>query len=50
MPRILLIDDDEALGEPLAAYFARFGFELVQANRVLPVAAGTTIRASTTRT
>lgn len=33
MPRILLIDDDEALGEPLAAYFARFGFELVQATR-----------------
>ncbi|HET8744775.1 MAG TPA: response regulator, partial [Ramlibacter sp.] len=33
MPRILLIDDDEALGEPLAAYFARFGLELVQALR-----------------
>ena len=33
MPRILLIDDDAALGEPLAAYFARFGFELVQALR-----------------
>lgn len=33
MPRILLIDDDAALGEPLAAYFARFGFELVQAVR-----------------
>jgi two-component system, OmpR family, response regulator len=28
MPRILLIDDDQALGEPLAAYFARFGLEL----------------------
>ena len=33
MPRILLIDDDQALGEPLAAYFARFGFELTQALR-----------------
>ena len=33
MPRILLIDDDDALGEPLAAYFARFEFELVQALR-----------------
>lgn len=33
MPRILLIDDDAALGEPLAAYFARFGLELVQALR-----------------
>jgi len=33
MPRILLIDDDQALGEPLAAYVARFGFELVQALR-----------------
>jgi OmpR family response regulator RpaB len=33
MPRILLIDDDAALGEPLAAYFARFEFELVQALR-----------------
>jgi two-component system, OmpR family, response regulator len=33
MPRILLIDDDQALGEPLAAYFARFGLELVQALR-----------------
>lgn len=33
MPRILLIDDDQALGEPLAAYFARFGFTLQQALR-----------------
>ncbi|MGV3570422.1 MAG: response regulator transcription factor [Ramlibacter sp.] len=33
MPRILLIDDDQALGEPLAAYFARFGMELTQALR-----------------
>lgn len=33
MPRILLIDDDAALGEPLAAYFARFGLQLVQALR-----------------
>jgi OmpR family response regulator RpaB len=33
MPRILLIDDDQALGEPLAAYFGRFGLHLVQALR-----------------
>ncbi|RYZ00978.1 MAG: response regulator transcription factor [Comamonadaceae bacterium] len=33
MPRILLIDDDQALGEPLAAYFARFGMDLTQALR-----------------
>jgi OmpR family response regulator RpaB len=33
MPRILLIDDDQALGEPLAAYVERFGFTLVQALR-----------------
>jgi OmpR family response regulator RpaB len=33
MPRILLIDDDEALGEPLAAYVARFGMQLEQALR-----------------
>jgi OmpR family response regulator RpaB len=33
MPRILLIDDDRGLGEPLAAYFARFGMELAQAFR-----------------
>jgi two-component system OmpR family response regulator len=33
MPRILLIDDDAQLGEPLAAFFARFDFELVQALR-----------------
>ena len=33
MPRLLLIDDDQALGEPLAAYVARFGFELTQALR-----------------
>lgn len=31
MPRILLIDDDADLGTPLAAYFARFELELVQA-------------------
>ena len=33
MPRILLIDDDEALGEPLGTYVARFGFALEQATR-----------------
>jgi two-component system, OmpR family, response regulator len=33
MPRLLLIDDDEALGAPLATYFARSGFELVHATR-----------------
>jgi two-component system OmpR family response regulator len=33
MPRILLIDDDAALGEPLATYFARFGLQLAQALR-----------------
>jgi two-component system, OmpR family, response regulator len=33
MPRILLIDDDAKLGEPLAAYFARFELQLVQALR-----------------
>jgi OmpR family response regulator RpaB len=33
MPRILLIDDDAQLGEPLAAYVARFGFQLEQATR-----------------
>ena len=33
MPRILLIDDDAQLGEPLAAYFRRFDFELHQATR-----------------
>jgi two-component system, OmpR family, response regulator len=31
MPRLLLIDDDELLGPPLAAYFARAGFELQHA-------------------
>lgn len=31
MPRILLIDDDAELGAPLAAYFARFELELLQA-------------------
>jgi OmpR family response regulator RpaB len=31
--RILLIDDDEQLGEPLAAYVARFEMQLVQATR-----------------
>ena len=33
MTRILLIDDDEQLGEPLAVYFARFELQLVQALR-----------------
>jgi len=33
MPRLLLIDDDERLGPPLAAYFARAGFELQFATR-----------------
>jgi two-component system, OmpR family, response regulator len=33
MPRILLIDDDAQLGEPLAAYFARFELQLEQATR-----------------
>ncbi len=33
MPRILLIDDDAQLGEPLAAYFGRFGYALEQAVR-----------------
>lgn len=28
MPRLLLIDDDEQLGPPLATYFARFGYTL----------------------
>lgn len=33
MPRILLIDDDEALAPPLAQYLTRFDFELVAAVR-----------------
>ena len=33
MPRILLIDDDEHLGAPLASYFARFGCTLESALR-----------------
>lgn len=33
MSRILLIDDDAQMGEPLAAYFRRFDFELSQATR-----------------
>ena len=33
MPRLLLIDDDALLGAPLAAYFARAGFELQHATR-----------------
>ncbi|MEN9893866.1 MAG: Transcriptional regulatory protein BaeR [Pseudomonadota bacterium] len=33
MPRILLIDDDEDLGPPLAAYFQRFELQLEQAVR-----------------
>ena len=31
MASILLIDDDEHLGAPLAQYFQRFGLRLVQA-------------------
>ena len=33
MSRILLIDDDENLGPPLAAYFRRFDLQLVHATR-----------------
>src|SRR5207245_4920244 len=33
MPRILLIDDDEHLGAPLASYFARFDYVLDSATR-----------------
>jgi OmpR family response regulator RpaB len=33
MPRLLLIDDDEQLGPPLATYFRRFDFELQHATR-----------------
>ena len=33
MPRLLLIDDDEALGAPLRTYFQRCGFELTHATR-----------------
>jgi two-component system, OmpR family, response regulator len=33
MPRLLLIDDDEQLGAPLAIYFRRFEFELQHATR-----------------
>jgi OmpR family response regulator RpaB len=33
MTRILLIDDDEQLGEPLMAYFARFEMQLSHATR-----------------
>ena len=33
MQRILLIDDDAGLGEPLATYFARYEMQLVQALR-----------------
>jgi two-component system, OmpR family, response regulator len=33
MHRVLLVDDDEQLGGPLASYFARFSLELVQALR-----------------
>lgn len=33
MTRILLIDDDEQLGEPLTAYFARFEMQLSHATR-----------------
>jgi two-component system OmpR family response regulator len=41
MHRILLIDDDEQLGAPLAAYCARFELELVQATRPSARAAST---------
>ncbi|MDB5945679.1 MAG: DNA-binding response regulator, partial [Ramlibacter sp.] len=33
MHRVLLIDDDEQLGGPLAVYCARFELDLVQALR-----------------
>jgi two-component system OmpR family response regulator len=33
MPRILLIDDDDQLGPPLATYFRRYEMELLQATR-----------------
>ncbi|HMN91714.1 MAG TPA: response regulator transcription factor [Hydrogenophaga sp.] len=33
MPRILLIDDDDHLGPPLATYFRRYELDLVQATR-----------------
>jgi two-component system OmpR family response regulator len=33
MSRVLLIDDDEQLGAPLAAYLGRFDFQLEQATR-----------------
>src|SRR3954447_774557 len=33
MVRLMLIDDDEHLGPPLAAYFQRFGFTLEHATR-----------------
>ena len=33
MPRLLLIDDDEQLGAPLAAYFRRADFDLQHATR-----------------
>jgi len=33
MPRLLLIDDDEQLAAPLAAYFRRFEFDLQHATR-----------------
>jgi two-component system OmpR family response regulator len=33
MPRLLLIDDDAQMGEPLAAYVRRYDFELQQATR-----------------
>lgn len=33
MPKLLLIDDDEQLGAPLAAYFRRFDFDLQHATR-----------------
>ena len=33
MRRLLLIDDDERLGAPLAAFFVRFDLDLVHATR-----------------
>lgn len=32
MRKIILIDDDNALAEPLETYFARFGFQLISAD------------------
>jgi len=45
MPRLLLIDDDEHLSAPLAAYFRRFDFQLDAATR--PSAGLALLRANT---